>query len=95
MIAAGVTPNLLTQAPLYVEKARLFARSTFVVGYDTAIRLVMPKYYGGRTRMLLQLAALRHRGCQFLVAGRLGESGRFLTLDKVDMPEEIAEEVRR
>lgn len=83
----------LVQAPLYVEKARLFADSTFVVGHDTAIRLVMPKYYGGQTRMLLELASLRHRGCKLLVAGRVGEDGRFLTLVDVDVPEEIAEMV--
>lgn len=50
------------QATLYVQKAKLFAKSRFVVGHDTAIRLVMPKYYGGSTKMLLELAALRHRG---------------------------------
>ena len=81
------------QATLYVEKARLFAKSKFVVGYDTAIRLVMPKYYGGHTKMLLQLTALRHRGCQFLVAGRAGDNGAFLTLKDVEIPDEIADQV--
>ena len=84
----------LVQAPLYVNKAKLFAKSTFVVGHDTAIRLVMPKYYGSRTLMLLELAALRHRGCKFLVAGRVGDDGRFLTLADVDVPAEIASEAR-
>lgn len=81
------------QATLYVEKAKLFAKSKFVVGYDTAIRLVMPKYYGGHIQMLLQLAALQHRGCQFLVAGRAGDDGKFLTLKDVDVPSEIADQV--
>ena len=52
------------QAPLYTLKARLFPGSTFVVGYDTAIRLVMPKYYGGENGMLLQFAELKHAGCR-------------------------------
>ena len=78
-----------TQAPLYTLKARIFAKSTFVIGYDTAIRLVMAKYYGSRERMLLELAGLRHRGCTFLVAGRVDDGGKFLTLADVDVPEEI------
>ena len=81
------------QAPLYTDKSRLFAKSIFVVGYDTAVRLVMPKYYGGRTQMLLQLAALHHQGCKFLVAGRLAEDGTFLTLNEVEIPEELVDEV--
>ena len=55
------------QAPLYTLKARLFLKSMFVVGYDTAIRLVDPKYYGGHTGMLLQFSELAHNGCSFLV----------------------------
>jgi hypothetical protein len=35
----------------------MFPDSTFVVGYDTAKRLVMPKYYGdSELSMLLQFA---------------------------------------
>ena len=54
--------NAAAQAPLYTVKARLLPRATFVVGYDTAIRLVMPKYYGGQEGMLLQFAELKHAG---------------------------------
>ena len=32
-----------------------------MIGYDTAIRLIMPKYYGGEVNMLLELAAMRYR----------------------------------
>lgn len=51
----------LLQAPLFTLKAKLFADSTFVIGYDTAVRLIMPKYYGGEVNMLLELAAMRYR----------------------------------
>ena len=62
------TPALTpVQAPLYTIKAKLFPDSIFVVGYDTAIRLVDPKYYGGHVGMLLQFAELRSLGCRFLV----------------------------
>ena len=52
------------QAPLFTLKARLYPRSTFVVGWDTAVRLVMPKYYDGEAGMLSQFAELRVRGCR-------------------------------
>ena len=32
-----------------------------MIGYDTAIRLIMPKYYGSEAKMLLELAAMRYR----------------------------------
>lgn len=40
------------QCPLYSAKAELLPGSTFVVGHDTAIRLVNPKYYGGHDGMV-------------------------------------------
>lgn len=60
--------------------------STFVVGYDTAIRLVMPKYYNNsETEMAVEFDRLRQLGCSFLVAGRL-EGGRFLDMEHVSVP---------
>ncbi len=56
------------QAPLFTDKARLYPRSTFVVGWDTAERLVMPKYYDGEAGMLSQFAELRVRGCRCAVS---------------------------
>ena len=64
-----------------------------MIGYDTAIRLVMEKYYGGYTNMLLELSALRHKGCKFLVAGRMDKNGHFLQLKDVEIPEELADKV--
>src|SRR5713101_3806852 len=43
---AWKSPVELTRAPTFVEKSRLFPRTTFVIGADTAERLVAPKYYG-------------------------------------------------
>ena len=75
----------LTRAPLFAHKAKLFPGSTFVVGADTAIRLVNPKYYGAsRLAMAFFFDELQGRGCSFLVAGRLSEAtGRFETLADV------------
>lgn len=35
----------LTHAPLFSQKAKLFPESVFVIGYDTYVRLIDPKYY--------------------------------------------------
>lgn len=52
-VQAGL-PVVVTRATLFIEKAELFPNSRFVVGYDTAIRMVMPKYHGNsETSMLL------------------------------------------
>ena len=77
----------MTRAPVFVEKARLFRGTIFVVGYDTAVRLVAKEYYGdSENRMIEALDALRACGCRFLVAGRLDEAGSFRSLEHVQMP---------
>ena len=81
-------PVVLTQAPLFTMKADLFPGSTFVVGYDTAVRLVQERYYGSETAMMLQFAKLAHQRCDFLVAGRVDSNdGRFYTLEDMEIPD--------
>ncbi len=75
------------QAPLFTIKSKLFAKSTFVIGYDTAIRLIMPKYYGSEAKMLLELAAMRYRGCNLIVAGRIDDDKTFRTMSDVTLPD--------
>jgi nicotinamide mononucleotide (NMN) deamidase PncC len=80
-------PLVLTTAPTFAEKSRLFAKTTFIVGIDTAERIVQPKYYlGNDTNLLKALDEIRANGCRFLVAGRL-EDGRFQTLADTPMPD--------
>eukprot|EP00891_Asterochloris_glomerata_P005367 jgi/Astpho2/5367/fgenesh1_pg.00075_%23_41_t len=83
---------VLTQAPLYPTKARLFPGSTFVIGYDTAIRLVDGKYYGGDDAALLQIAAMKQSGCSILVAGRVADDGTFMTLADIELPKLMQEQ---
>ncbi|MCG8348521.1 MAG: hypothetical protein MI924_12185 [Chloroflexales bacterium] len=73
---------ILSRAPLFSQKAKLFLGSVFVIGYDTAVRLLAPRYYGGAAGMQQALAAIRAAGCSFLVAGRVSD-GQFHTLANV------------
>lgn len=88
---AGRWRIVLTDAPLFVHKAHLFPGCTFVIGYDTARRLVDPVYYAGQeSQMLAALAEIRAAGCSFLVAGRL-VGGVYHTLADVPIPPGFAD----
>ena len=82
----GKGPVVVTRALAFYQKARLFPGCTFVIGWDTAVRLVDPQYYeGDEPRMLEALVEIRSAGCRFLVAGRV-EGGVFHTLDDIAIP---------
>lgn len=78
-------PVWLTRAPTFVEKARLFPGVVFVVGADTAARLLSPRYYHD-ANLDAALDELRAHGCRFLVAGRVAAHGTFLGLDDLSVP---------
>lgn len=85
---AGRGTLALTRAPRFVEKAELFPGSVFVVGLDTAERILEPRFYGGsEARMREALHAIGARGCRFLVAGRLDEVEGYKTLSQIPVPE--------
>ena len=88
---AGKRPVVLTRASRFYQKSALFPGCTFVVGWDTAVRLVDPEYYGGsEDKMTAALATIRRAGCRFLVAGRaVGEV--FRAGDEVPVPAEFEE----
>jgi cytidyltransferase-like protein len=77
---------LLTRAPRFVEKARLFPGSVFVIGWDTAVRLVQPRYYqDSEAQMHAALDEMRALETRFLVAGRATEDG-FQALEHATLP---------
>ena len=78
-------PVVLSRAPLFVQKARLFPGCTFVIGYDTAIRIIDPRYYDGEAGRDAAFALIAAQGCSFLVAGRV-KNGVFRTLADIDLP---------
>jgi nicotinamide mononucleotide (NMN) deamidase PncC len=80
----------LTRAPTFMEKSRLFPGVTFVIGADTAERLVAARYYGGsEAQMLAALEEMAGRGARFLVAVRRDPAGRVRTLEDAAVPEQF------
>jgi len=78
---------ILTSAPLFSEKSKVFKNSTFIIGNDTAIRLIDPKYYENSFEIMYEsLIAIQDNGCNFLVAGRL-QDNQFRTVSDVRIPE--------
>lgn len=89
----AASPDLwLTRAPTFVAKARLFPGTVFVVGADTAERIIAPRYYdplrGGLTAALEEL---RSRQCRFLVAARQLGSGDCQQLSDLSIPAAFAD----
>jgi hypothetical protein len=77
----------LTAAPTFALKSALFPGCVFVVGADTAERVIQPRFHGGTAEgVLAALAEVRAHGCRFLVAGRTGPAG-YVALDGLAIPE--------
>ena len=89
---AWKSPVELTRAPTFVEKSRLFSRTTFVIGADTAERLVAPKYYGDdEVQMHVALEEIASSGGSFLVAVRIDAAGRVRALNDIPVPPRYAD----
>ncbi|MSP03736.1 MAG: hypothetical protein EXR05_00425 [Acetobacteraceae bacterium] len=86
------SPVELTRAPTFLEKISLFPRTTFVIGADTAERLVAVKYYGDdEMRMHAALAEIGAFGGNFLVAVRIDAAGRMRRLHDIAVPSRYAD----
>jgi hypothetical protein len=89
---AWKAPVELTRAPTFVEKARLFPGTTFVVGVDTAERLFAAKYYGDDELVMQKaLDEIAGAGGHFLVAVRMDAAGRVRALTDIPVPPRYAE----
>ncbi len=87
---AGRYPILASNAPTFVAKSQLFPGATFVVGCDTAERVLQTRFYeDSRSQMMAALARIRERGCRFLVASRVDDEGRFCDAADLDVPEQF------
>lgn len=83
----GKAALALTREPVFWKKSRLLPGCAFIIGADTAVRLVEPRYYdGSRSQMLIALERMRQNDCRFLVAGR-ADGTAFRTLSDVAIPD--------
>jgi nicotinamide mononucleotide (NMN) deamidase PncC len=84
---AWKSPVELTRAPTFLEKSRLFPKTTFVIGADTAERLFASKYYGGDEDLMhVALEEIGSSGASFLVAVRIDAAGRLRALSDIAVP---------
>ncbi len=88
---AGRWPVLVSNAPTFVAKAEIYPGAIFAVGFDTAVRVLQPRFYeGSEARMTAALARMLELGCRFLVAGRQDEAGHFHEGSSLNVPAEFA-----
>jgi nicotinamide mononucleotide (NMN) deamidase PncC len=84
---AGRHTVYVSTAPTFIEKSKLYPGTIFVVGYDTAQRILEPRFYeNSYEQMLLSLSEIAGRGCSFLVAGRVDDNGRFQQAADLTIP---------
>jgi hypothetical protein len=74
---AGAATVWVTRAPTFAEKAKLFPGAAFAVGYDTAVRMLDPRYAGSEAGRDAALRSLLECGCRVVVGGRLDSDGTF------------------
>lgn len=77
-------PVIVTHAATFLEKAKVLPGVMFVIGVDTARRIIDQRYYPANVSLTDVLAQLRSLNCRFLVAGRL-ETDRFVELSDLDL----------
>lgn len=83
---AGFAPVILTRAPLFSQKALLFPGAVFILGVDTAERLIQPRFYNDDPEeMLASFEQVRLAGGCFLVAGRVKDD-HYFTLGDLSLP---------
>jgi hypothetical protein len=88
---ATVGPVWVTRAATFIEKATIFPGAAFVLGWDTAIRLIDPAYYGGTAERDSALRMMLAAGCRFVVGGRVDEAGAFRVWDRDAIADEFAD----
>jgi hypothetical protein len=87
---AGVGAVWVTRAAAFEKKADIFPGTAFVLGWDTAVRVIDPKYYGGELGRDRALAKLLDRGCRLLVGGRVDAGGAFRVWEPTAVAAEFA-----
>jgi len=88
---AGRYGVVVSNAPLFSAKAELYPGATFVIGVDTAQRILQPRYYdASMDNMYAALERFKLRGCGFLVAGRVDENGEYRRSVDLAVPDQFS-----
>jgi hypothetical protein len=84
---AGRWDIFASNAGTFAQKAILYPGSTFVVGFDTAARVLEWRFYeGSRVKMGEAMETIQAQGCRFLVAGRTDSQGKFQEAYELKVP---------
>jgi len=75
----GYAPLWITGAARFDRKAAIFPGTAFVVGFDTAVRMLDPRYAGSERQRDVALETLVSAGCRVIVGGRIDGSGIYRT----------------
>jgi len=79
----GLSGIIITHAPMFIEKSRLFPGCKFIVGIDTMERILDKKYYQSKTDFTNTISEFKKLSIEFLVAGRTDIDGRFKALNDI------------
>lgn len=77
--------------PLFIDKARNMPGSWFLIGADTMIRLLEPKWYSkdnacGKSKMIEMLGEFRRLDTKFLVFGRRIPGNIYVKRSEIEVP---------
>ncbi len=87
---------VITRSATFLEKARLMPGSTFVIGYDTAVRLFDDRFYSDtissapESPSIAAMNEIRSLHSNFIVGGRHDEYGTFKTVRDLQIPSGFA-----
>ncbi len=90
---------ILTSAPRFTEKSSILPGATFVIGFDTCVRLFDETYYpdhvaGSATVVDNSLDLIEENGCNFIVAGRINSRGIFQGLRDISVSQRFRDMFR-
>ncbi len=83
---------VLTREATFAGKAKVMPGATFVVGYDTAVRLFDERFYPmtrSGSAVVDALRAIQGVGCNFVVGGRHDVHGNFQSWEEYECPSEF------
>ena len=92
IIASNGLSLIVTSAPRFTEKSSVLPGSSFLIGFDTFVRLLDEKYYpdhvaGAASAVENSLNLIEENRCQFVIAGRTDEQRVFKELTAVEIPQ--------